>query len=286
MQKATWWCRCPPPASASRGRPGPRPPSRSRRRPRAPSRPSQRRAAGLSRPSPPASSAAEGPGLLPGEGRCSEGALAAARTARPGRRCLKGRGGPRGSPGRGGERPGRGAPAPPQRADGGGRSPAGPLRLLGGAARGLPATHLLLLGRGGLGTLGRHGAAAAGRRGEGRRGRRDRRSSAQRSAATTSRTRWRPLTGRSAGGTRLPPRSARPAARPRFQRRSGVASAPAPDAAGHAGRRSPAGGGSRPEKRPRPAPPGSTAPRPQPQPFVAACRHRQAGVELQRAAWV
>lgn len=119
-----------------------------------------------------------------------------------------------------------------------GRGPAAahPLRLRGrmeaGEARrasaGPPATHLLLLGRGGLGTLGRHGAAAAGRRGEGGRGRRDRRSSAQRSAATASRTRWRPLAGRGAGGTRLPPRSASPAAPPRSRRRAAPASGPAP----------------------------------------------------------
>lgn len=64
------------------------------------------------------------------------------------------------------------------------------------------ATHLLLLGRGGLGALSRHGAAAAARRA-------GRRSSAQRSAALLRlRTRWRRLAGRRAGGTTLPPRSA------------------------------------------------------------------------------
>lgn len=138
----------PPPAAGGGARALPTAPAHGR--PRAPSRPSRRqRAAGRAAPRRaarlllPCRAAAEGPGLLPRQGRCSQGAPGAARrAARPGRRCLKGRGGPRGSPGLrewGRERPGRGAPAPPQRADGGGSSPAGLLPLLGGACR--PAGH-------------------------------------------------------------------------------------------------------------------------------------------------
>ncbi|XP_071611263.1 serine/arginine repetitive matrix protein 3-like [Heliangelus exortis] len=205
------------------------------------------------RPAPPAPTAAtEGPRILPGEGRRSEEAPA---TAGPGKRRLYGRGAPLTASTRGWRR----------------GSPAGLLLLLSGAAPWLRATDLLLLGRGGLGTLGRHGAAAAGRRAEDRRGRRDRRSSAQLRAAPRRRRlphKMAAAARRRAGGTRLPPRAASPPARPRSGNPRQPLPSPPPDAAsaaGHAGSCSPA-----PPSRARPRPQGPRGKAPGSRPVTGA----------------